>query len=235
MSTERKGSTGQFNRGTSGNPSGRPTGSRNKATSLLEELLEGEGKQLIQKAIELALAGDTHALRLCLDRLVPPRKDRLVHFDLPPARSLDEISQGMRAILGAIAIEAALAEREKTLFSLDQTVFLYDGRPLKAPVFRLYLTGASLRTRCADCSCQGSTNDFLRGCLQNGREQERVNTTSGRFCLGVAFCASALVCRPVAYTCISPMTLSRRHFFFGSLALPAGPPRSRPANNPIFS
>jgi hypothetical protein len=46
-------------------------------------LLEGEAKALTRKAIELGLAGDTTALRLCLERLVPPRKDRPISLDLP--------------------------------------------------------------------------------------------------------------------------------------------------------
>ena len=34
------------------------------------------GESLTQKAIDLALGGDMAALRLCLDRILPPRKDR---------------------------------------------------------------------------------------------------------------------------------------------------------------
>jgi hypothetical protein len=68
MSTERKKNNGQFSRGTSGNPAGRPSGSRNKATLLMEAMLEGEVEQLARKAIELAKKGDTQALRLCLER-----------------------------------------------------------------------------------------------------------------------------------------------------------------------
>jgi hypothetical protein len=58
-----------------GNP-GKPKGARHKATLAAERLLEGQAKGLTQKAITMALAGDTTALRLCLERLVPPRKDR---------------------------------------------------------------------------------------------------------------------------------------------------------------
>ena len=47
-------------------------------------LLEGQAEALTQRAVELALAGDTAALRLCLERLAPPRKDAPVSFPLPP-------------------------------------------------------------------------------------------------------------------------------------------------------
>jgi uncharacterized protein DUF5681 len=69
-----------FKKGQSGNPEGRPPGSRNKATLLIEQLLDNDAKSIVEKAIELAKAGDGTALRLCLDRIVPARKDRHIAF-----------------------------------------------------------------------------------------------------------------------------------------------------------
>ena len=102
MSTKRTKGSGQFSKGTSGNPSGRPAGSRNHATLLMESLLEGEAEQLTRKAIELALAGDITALRLCLERLVPPRKDRPIHLLLPPIENVQQISLAMARVCAAI-------------------------------------------------------------------------------------------------------------------------------------
>src|SRR6266568_9655953 len=76
-----------FERGKSGNPTGRPKGARNKATRAVEELLDGEAEALTRKAIDKALEGDMAALRICLDRLLPPRRDRLVNFELPTIES----------------------------------------------------------------------------------------------------------------------------------------------------
>jgi Family of unknown function (DUF5681) len=76
----RKQRTTRFQPGQSGNPNGRPPGSRNKSTLAVEALLDGEAEVLTRKAIELAKAGDLVALRLCLDRVCPPRKDRPVNF-----------------------------------------------------------------------------------------------------------------------------------------------------------
>ncbi len=67
--------SGKFLPGNSGG-AGRPKGSRNKVTLACEELLEGEGEKLTRKAIDLALSGDTTALKLCIDRIIPPRKGR---------------------------------------------------------------------------------------------------------------------------------------------------------------
>ena len=56
-----------FEKGRSGNPAGRRTGSRNKATLAAAALLAGESEALIRKAVELALAGDPTAMRLCIE------------------------------------------------------------------------------------------------------------------------------------------------------------------------
>src|SRR6516162_8157265 len=93
---------GRWAKGVSGNPSGRPRGSRNKAALAMEALLEEGAEQLINKAMSMALAGDTAAMRLCLERILPVRKDRSVHLDLPPIGSAKEISGAMSTILKAI-------------------------------------------------------------------------------------------------------------------------------------
>ena len=61
---------GRWRNGTSGNPAGRPTGSRNQSTVFFQELLNCQGEALIQKGIELSLKGDTRALGICWDRLL---------------------------------------------------------------------------------------------------------------------------------------------------------------------
>ncbi len=94
---------GPFKKGKSGNPAGRSRGSRNKATLAIEALLDGEAEGLTRKAVDLAMAGDTTALRLCLDRLCPPRKDRTVSFDLPPMKAPADAVAAMSALLAAVA------------------------------------------------------------------------------------------------------------------------------------
>jgi hypothetical protein len=61
----------KFQNGCSGNPAGRPKGSRDRRTAL-RELLAPHAGHLISKAVELANSGDTPALRLCLERILPP-------------------------------------------------------------------------------------------------------------------------------------------------------------------
>ena len=63
----------------------------------------GWGEALTRKAIELAKAGDMQALRLCLDRLAPPRKDRHVTFDLPEINSAADAVSASAVLLMAVA------------------------------------------------------------------------------------------------------------------------------------
>jgi hypothetical protein len=100
---ERKQGANKFKPGQSGNPAGKAKGTRHKATLAIEALLEGEAEVLTRKAIELAKAGDMQALRLCMDRLAPPRKDRSVTFELPPIETLEDLPKATRARMAAVA------------------------------------------------------------------------------------------------------------------------------------
>jgi len=87
---------------TAGNP-GRPKGARHKATVAALALLDGQAEALTQKAVQLALAGDTTALRLCLERLVPPRRDAPIAFTLPAMQSAVDAAMAAGAVLQATA------------------------------------------------------------------------------------------------------------------------------------
>lgn len=92
-----------FRKGQSGNPAGKPKGARNKTTVAIERLLEADAKTITQKAIDLAKAGDLTAIRLCLERLCPPRKDRPVAFNLPALETPADALQAQIAIVRAVA------------------------------------------------------------------------------------------------------------------------------------
>jgi hypothetical protein len=102
---------GRFVKGISGNPAGRPLGSRNHATRTAEILLDGEAEALTRKAVTLALEGDAVALRLCLDRVIAPRRDRPAQFTLPPIADAADAADTMAAITSAVA-EGALTPGE---------------------------------------------------------------------------------------------------------------------------
>lgn len=86
-----------------GNP-GKPHGSRHKATQAVQGLLDDATGQLTQKAIDMALEGDTTALRLCLERICPARKDVPVTFTLSPINTATDAAKAASAIVEAVAL-----------------------------------------------------------------------------------------------------------------------------------
>jgi hypothetical protein len=62
---------GKFIKGQSGNVKGRPRGVVDKRLQY-QELFQANAPDLVQKVTDLALEGDTTALRICIDRIVPP-------------------------------------------------------------------------------------------------------------------------------------------------------------------
>jgi uncharacterized protein DUF5681 len=108
-----------------GNP-GRPKGARHRATLAAEVLLDGEAEALSRKAVEMALAGDTTALRLCLDRILPPRRERPVNFTLPSLQKPADAIHAMAAITGAVSMAeitpSEAAELAKLVGAFVQTL-----------------------------------------------------------------------------------------------------------------
>ena len=82
---------------------GSKKGSRHRVTMAVEALLEGEHEALTRKAVSMALEGDTTAMRLCLDRIAPARKDSPVSFTLPTIRSAADAVTASSALLAAVA------------------------------------------------------------------------------------------------------------------------------------
>lgn len=82
---------------------GRPTGSRNKATLVLEALLDDEGEDVVRRMVTEAKGGNMTAAKALLDRLVPPRKDRPVPFALPPVTSMADVTDALGDILDGMA------------------------------------------------------------------------------------------------------------------------------------
>ena len=69
----------------------------------MEALLDGEAEEITKKAIEMAKEGDPTAMRLVLDRLLPPRRDRPVNFALPKLETPADAVKATAAIADAVA------------------------------------------------------------------------------------------------------------------------------------
>lgn len=50
----------------------------------------------------MALDGDSPAMKLCLDRLLSPRRDRSITFDLPAINSAADLPEATEAMLRAV-------------------------------------------------------------------------------------------------------------------------------------
>jgi hypothetical protein len=85
-----------------GNP-GRPKGTRHRATLAAEALLDGEAEALTRKCVELALGGDMTAMRLCMDRILPARRERPVSFKLPPIETATDAATAAATLVNAVA------------------------------------------------------------------------------------------------------------------------------------
>lgn len=93
-----------FKKGQSGNPAGKRPGTRHKATQAVQALLDGEAEALTRKAVDLALAGDTTALRLCLERLCPPAREKAISpgLSLPDKLTAENLPEALEMIVRAV-------------------------------------------------------------------------------------------------------------------------------------
>src|SRR5919112_3099201 len=109
---------------------GRPKGSRNKATLAMEALLEGEAEVIARKAVEMAKEGDTTAIRLCMDRILPARKDRHVPFALPKLETAADAVKATAALVEAVAAgdltPSEAGELSKLVEGFTRAVDLHD-------------------------------------------------------------------------------------------------------------
>jgi len=134
---------GRFRKGQSGNPAGKPRGARHRATLAAEALLDGEAEALTRKAVEMALAGDTTALRLCLERICPPLKERPVRLALPALTNASDAAAAIAAITAAAA-EGEIAPSEAASLSALVTAF---SNALKTGDFEARLAAIEKETR----------------------------------------------------------------------------------------
>jgi len=76
--------------GQSGNPAGRPSGSRNKASIAVENIFLDEQEALTRRCIQLAMKGNMQALKLCIERICPVRRDVPINVELPRVQSVED-------------------------------------------------------------------------------------------------------------------------------------------------
>ena len=109
----------------SGN-AGRPKGTRNLKTVAIESLLEGQAKALTQTAISKVLEGDSIALRLCMDRIMPAPKDRRIKVQLPSISSSRDLLKAASDVMISVQYgELTPLEGEKVISLLERCQKLF--------------------------------------------------------------------------------------------------------------
>jgi hypothetical protein len=119
-----------FQKGNRANPSGRPTGSRNKATLLLDQLAEGGACGILRKIIVAAKKGNLRAAELVLSRIWPVRKGRPVSLDLPAIKSATDVVAAIGLVADAVgdgtitpdegqALSAVLEVKRRAIETVD--------------------------------------------------------------------------------------------------------------------
>ena len=98
--TDGRNPDGTFSEGNAG----KPKGARNRATRAVQDLLEDQTEALTQAAVNKALEGDVSALRLCLERIIPAKKDTPVEFDIKPMQSAGDAAVAAGSIVAAVAL-----------------------------------------------------------------------------------------------------------------------------------
>ena len=135
-------SAGRFTKGNK--LGGKKIGSRHRVTLAIEALFESEHERLSRKAVDLALEGDTTALRLCMERLVPPRKDRPISIRLPEVRSAKGSLEASNGVLTAVFLgEITPDEGTRIIALLDAHRRLIEVADLETRIERLEGRGAN--------------------------------------------------------------------------------------------
>lgn len=92
----------RFQKGRSGNPKGRPQGSRNKASLMAEQLFAEDVESVCKAVIAKAKAGDMYAAKIILDRLLPPKKDAPINIQLPQITTSYDVLKAIQCVTQAV-------------------------------------------------------------------------------------------------------------------------------------
>jgi hypothetical protein len=115
---ERRGPAQGWPKGTSGNPAGRPPGSRHRALVALDAIGAEGAAAVLRAVVKAARGGDMRAAEILLRRLWPERRGRPLRLDLPPVRSAADLPAALGALAGAVAAGEATPEEAQALAGL---------------------------------------------------------------------------------------------------------------------
>ena len=108
----------RFRPGVSGNPKGRLPGIPNRATTLVQKALDRNAGKIVAAILKQALKGDVAALRLCIDRLITPVRERSIQFPIAAPTTAMDIVDALRKIFGASTSGGLTPGEAQTLAAL---------------------------------------------------------------------------------------------------------------------
>lgn len=115
---EKKTPPQRFKPGVSGNPKGKPVGTRNHATRAVLELLEDGVLDVTKAVLKAARGGDLTAAKMVLERITPPMRERAINIALPDANTAEGCSEAQNAILQAVGTGELLPNEGTTISAI---------------------------------------------------------------------------------------------------------------------
>jgi hypothetical protein len=104
---------------------GRPKGSRNKSSSPGQDVLNQYAERLVLKCISMAGQGDVGAMRLCMERILPVRRDALVKVSLPrigTAQEVNKAAEKVTQVMGRGKITPTDAEKMMNVIQMRSQI-----------------------------------------------------------------------------------------------------------------
>lgn len=93
-----------FKKGQSGNPGGKMPGCLNRSTRVVLELMEGQLEQITRVCIQQALEGNMLAVKLILERVCAPVRERPLNIALPSVATIEGIAEAQAEVVRAVAV-----------------------------------------------------------------------------------------------------------------------------------
>jgi Family of unknown function (DUF5681) len=117
----------QFQPGQSGNPAGRPLGSRNKKTLAREEKLAEQAEKAVDRIVFLAGGGHAAAMRICAEWLRPGGNSRALALELPRITCSDDAQAALDTVIASFGRgEITVREFSPMLGSVDRMARVAD-------------------------------------------------------------------------------------------------------------
>ena len=117
----------QFQPGQSGNPAGRSPGSLNKKTIALEEAFAEQAEEVLNQIIDRAKDGEKTAMRLCMERISAPKRERPVAIELPVIERPADARKAIAVVTAELAEgNLTITEATRLIALIDRTLQLVD-------------------------------------------------------------------------------------------------------------